>query len=329
MASLGPANARTVAHELRRHRVLAGVMFRTLASQLDTASATDVRRYLDGLLSTGVTLWIGKAKCSKVGSSIRDAVYHQFNALTTEEQQLNLSSYTRIVSGLIGYLRLEALSADFGFFQRVAQLTNSDHEVSLCAALLLTLVGFGAQMTARDTLDAITATAHTPVGRQVDCLLAHLSTDHAEDVERFAIDTLGMDFVFPRDRLFYLKEIMQQSDSSHFADASIARRLVRAPQPARPLVAGATDSASCSRLHRNAVLYCLQSNVFQDQGIDVREWVTHMVRTTDMTNAGLLGPLVKSYVSGIFGSAAITPIPEAMLQRGFAAESVTGGQAAS
>ncbi|KAJ1951370.1 Integrator complex subunit 2 [Linderina macrospora] len=332
MASLGPANARIVAHELRRHRVLAGVMFRTLASQLNTTSATDVRRFLDGLLTTGVTQWIGKAKCSKIGSSIRDAVYKQFNALAPEEQQLHVSSYIRVVSGLIGFLRLEALSADFGFFQRVAQLTNTGHEARLCAAMLLTLVGFGAQMTARDTLDAITATANTPAGQQVDCLLAHLTTEHAEDVERFAMDTLGMDFVFPRDRLFYLKEVMQQSDSLHFADASIARRLVRIPRPAQPPssdAATATASASCSTLHHSAVLYCLQGNVFQDQGVDVREWITHMVRTADMTNAGLLGPLVKSYVNGIFSSAAITPIPEAMLQRGFAAESVAGDRTAS
>ncbi|KAI8322021.1 hypothetical protein GQ54DRAFT_164073 [Martensiomyces pterosporus] len=326
VASNGERGARLVTIELRRYRVLPGVLFRTLAKHLVSARADEARRYLDGLLHTGAAAWIGRAAnggkpaYSQVGSEIHSAVYAHFYHLGAEMQRQHVLSYIRVVSGLVGYLRIETQSEDYAFFQRAAKLAAADdiQAMDACAALLLTLVGYGAQVTAHDTLQAITGISSTGTARRIDCLLAQLLTDHVEEVGAFVSRALHMDFAYPRERLFYLKDIMSQSKIAYLSSASIARRLVHVGSPQLGMAASDASSELC----RAAVLSLLQNNVFQDEGVDVREWFTHAARSLDTQSANKFGALVKSYVGAIFSSAAVTPIPESILWKAFAAESI-------
>ncbi|KAJ1963407.1 hypothetical protein GGI12_002076 [Dipsacomyces acuminosporus] len=322
VASRSALCARVVVAELGRYRLLPGVLFRTIAECAGSADETKV--FLDGLLCTGAAAWIGKTTSEsrpayyQVASEIRTRIRSHFEHLDEEMQWQHVLPTMRVLSGLTGYLRIEAQSDDYEFFKQAAKLIDSGESdtnaMDVCAALLLTLTGFGSQVTARDTLQAITGISATGTARRIDCLLTYLQSNRPEEVEMFVSRTLNMDFVFPRERLFYLKDITSQSASAYFSSANVARRLVRiVVSPQRSVAVSSPNSELC----RAAILNLLQRGVFQNEGVDVREWFTLAVRSVSISTADQFGPLVKAYVNAIFTSTAVTPIPESVLWKAF------------
>ncbi|KAJ1887920.1 hypothetical protein LPJ66_008846 [Kickxella alabastrina] len=319
---------RLIVMELQRYKALPSVLFRTLSKAMRTAEMADeVRLRLDELLHTGAGTWVGfttsgvRPKYAQAGSELRDALLGQFAALLPSAKRRHVFSYMRVISGLIGYLRLDVTGADFEFFKQAAG-TTSDHRNSadVCAALFLVLAGFGTRTSNQNIMLAIVDVSESPVARQIDCLLAHLVTDQVKDVNSFVTSALAMDFSYPRDRLFYLKDIASDSTTSYFSRASLARRLVACPSPSAPCEGGVNSVPTA--LHRAAVLNFLRSATFQNSGVDVREWMTRLMRGADTATANACGPLVRAYVSAIFSSPSITPVPETLLWSEFAAEAI-------
>ncbi|KAJ1724670.1 hypothetical protein LPJ53_001098 [Coemansia erecta] len=274
-----PADTRILRAGLQRHRVLPSVLFRSLAYSMgiDASAASpefsEARMFLDELFHPGAGAWIGQATSStrrpkyvQTGAEMRDMLLLQFKTMTMSARRQNVLSYTRAVSGLIGYLRLDVSDADLEFFQSSAEVSQSRHTVEACAALYLVLVGFGAQLFTEQILCQVSDMAALAPAQLLDYLFAHLITNHVKEVEAFVSRALAMDFTYPRDRLFYLKD---------------------------------TDS-----------------------GVDVREWITHLVRLVDADTANECGELVKAYVSAIFESAVITPIPEVILWTEFSPKAI-------
>ncbi|KAJ2755711.1 hypothetical protein GGI19_001427 [Coemansia pectinata] len=320
-ASSGPSGARLVIDELQGRRILPGALFKTLSEYTRHDSrVVKVRRYLDDIFHIGAASWVGvgagftRPKYSMYGDDIRETLYSQFGLLSECSQRRDLLSYVRVVSGLIGYLRLKIVDADYAFFKRASLLATTTLAVNTCAALLLVLVGFGSHTTAQDALTAISNASGTPISGQIDCLLAYLQTNHVKEVNDFVSSTLGMDFAYPRERLFFIKDAIQQAKVSYYSGTGIARRLI-AHQAAN------LQHGTCSpALYREAILYCLQGELFQHSGVDVREWITQSLFAVDAATASKYGQLLKAYVDAIFGSAVVTPVPEALLWKAFAAE---------
>ncbi|KAJ2053712.1 Integrator complex subunit 2, partial [Coemansia sp. S2] len=320
-ASSGPSGARLVIDELHGRQILPGALFKTLSEYIRHASrVVEVRRYLDDTFHIGAASWIGtgagftRPKYSMYGDDIRETLYSQFDLLSECSQRRDLLSYVRVVSGLIGYLRLKIVDADYAFFKRASLLANTTLAVDTCAALLLVLVGFGSHTTAQDALLAISNASGTPIVGQIDCLLAYLQTNHVKEVNDFVSGTLGMDFAYPRERLFFIKDTIQQAKVAYYSGPGITRRLI-AHQPTN------SRQGACSpAFYREAILYCLQGELFQHSGVDVREWITQSIFAVDAATASKYGRLLKAYVDAIFGSAVVTPVPEALLWKAFAPE---------
>ncbi|KAJ2471858.1 hypothetical protein GGI02_001990 [Coemansia sp. RSA 2322] len=318
-----PNNVRLVIEELQRHRVLPSVLFRALAEYARlTARITEVRRYLDSLFHIGSESWIGtgsgpvKPKYAVHGDEIRKQMYSHFELLDEHSQRRDLRSYIRAVSGLIGYLRLEVSDSDYAFSRHASRLALDEHAVDACAALSMVLVGFGSYTTAQDTFTAFSGTFDTPAADLATCLLVHLKTNNVKEVDSFAARVLDMDFAYPRDRLYLIKDAAEQTKDACYSNASVARRLI-AWRPA-----DAQRDSLAQTLRRDAVLCCLRAGLFQRCGVDVREWITQAIFAVDAVNASNLGCLVKAYVDAVFTSASTTPVPESLLWRAFASESI-------
>ncbi|KAJ2493891.1 Integrator complex subunit 2 [Coemansia sp. RSA 2050] len=319
--STGLDGARLVIGELQERRVLPGALFKALGEYTCRASqVVQARRYLDNIFRIGAASWIGigtgltRPKYSVYGDGIREALYSQFGLLSECSQRRDLLSYARVISGLIGYLRLNIADADYAFFKRASLLVSSPLAVDTCAALLLVLVGFSTLGTTQDALAAISNATETPISGQIDCLLAYLQTSHVKEVNDFISGTLGMDFTYPRERLFFIKDAIQQAKVAYYSGASIARRLI-AQQTAD------LRHAACSPgLYREAILYSLQGELFQHSGVDVREWITQSIFSVDASTASAYGKVIKAYVDALFSSAVVTPVPETLLWKAFAPE---------
>ncbi|KAJ2818486.1 hypothetical protein FBU31_005855, partial [Coemansia sp. 'formosensis'] len=248
------------------------------------------------------------------GNDLRETLYSQFESQGELLQRRYLLSYVRVVSGLIGYLRLKIVDADYAFFKRASLLATTTLSIDACAALLLVLVGSESHTTAQDALMAISNASGTPIAGQIDCMLAYLRTNHVKEVNDFVTSTLGMDFAYPREQLFFIKDAVQQAKVTYYSGLGIARRLI-ARQPA-----DSQHGVWSTAFYREAILYCLQGELFQHCGVDVREWITQSISVVDATAASKYGKLLKAYVDAIFSSAVITPVPEALLWRAFAPE---------
>ncbi|KAJ1827504.1 hypothetical protein LPJ56_001631, partial [Coemansia sp. RSA 2599] len=313
---------RIVRTGLRRHRVLPGALFRSVARSLSTEARVDeARLFLDGLFCPGAGSWIGhsasgaRPKYSQAGAEVRRALIDRFDALSLENKRRHVLSYMRAVSGLIGYLRLDVSDIDFAFFKKVAEASLSRHATDACAALFLVLIGFSARPSVQQISNAAFGILGLPPALQIDCLVAHLVTDQVKDVDSFISLALGMDFAYPRDRLFYLKDMATSDAATYFLGPSLCRRLVAKGTASVSL---GSDNA----LQRSAVLHCLRGAMFQSCGIDVREWMTDLIRTADAATANECVHLVKAYAEAIFGSSSITPVPETLLWNEFSAQKI-------
>ncbi|KAJ1731475.1 Integrator complex subunit 2 [Coemansia biformis] len=323
VASSGARNARLVVSELRRHQALPGVLFRTLAAcvRADPVDAEAVP-LLDSVFCAGAAAWLvrrtggPRPKYAAAGDEIRDAIQQQFFQLRASERRQQIVPFVRAVAGLVAYLRLDVQPCDYCFLKAAAELATDAHAAAACAALLLVLAGFGPSVAAPEIFDAIACATGTPAGRHVDCLLVYLKTDRIREVCDFITGMLGMDFAYPRDRLFYVKETVAQSGVPLLLDESVARRLISAD--ALAAMSGARHTA----LLTDAVLHALQRAMFQDSGVDVRHWIAHLIRNADAATANGLGGLIRAYVAALFGSAAVTPIPEPFLWQLFAPEGI-------
>ncbi|KAJ2692536.1 hypothetical protein H4R19_006134, partial [Coemansia spiralis] len=323
IAAGSACSAWLVVSELQQHQVLPGVLLRTLASCMHAGStATDAAPFLDSVFRPGTAQWFGRRaggarpKYAPVGDEIRAELYSEFHRMRASERRQHIRPFVRAVAGLISYLHLDVQAADFGFLQAAAELCTDAHAAAACSALLLVLVGFGPTVAARSILDAIVCIAATLAAVHVDCLLVYLKTDHIKEVSDFITRTLGMDFAFPRERLFYLKDIVARSGVPLVQDASVAKRLVSAGTVA------AMHDKQHTALLTDAVLFALQRAMFQDNGIDVMHWITHIIRTVDASAASGLGGLIKAYVAALYSSRTVTPVPEPFLWRLFAPESI-------
>ncbi|KAJ1794027.1 hypothetical protein LPJ67_001022 [Coemansia sp. RSA 1938] len=315
-------DAKLVVSGLHRHQVLPGVMFRMLAASMDLdARVTDVVRFLDDVFRPGAAQWIGRhgsgvqPKYASAGNEIRQAVYRRFSQMDLQQRQQHGPAFVRVVSGLIGYLRLDVYISDHAFLSEAAAAADS-RTSTLCAALMLVLVGLGPDISEKDTLDMLKRVADSPAAGSVDCILVFLKTDHLREIGSLVGTTLNMDFAFPHERLFYLKDIVAQSSILFFTGASLARRLL-----SRNIVDIQHDSQQTA-LYTEAVLYSLQGSLFQDAGVDARPWICRRVEAADITVANSLGDLIQAYVVALFSSAAIMPIPEAYIWKVFAAERI-------
>ncbi|KAJ2235973.1 hypothetical protein H4R99_003870 [Coemansia sp. RSA 1722] len=322
LSSADWSGIRVVRAGLRRHRVLPGVLFRSMARSIGTEAQIDeARLFLDGMFRAGASSWVGQSssgarpKYSQAGTEIKNVLIERFDVLAHSSKQQHVLSYVRAVSGLIGYLRLDVSDADFVFFRKAAEVSLSRNLADACAALFFVLVGFTAGPLVQQILDAVYGVSKFPSALQIDCLMAHLATDQVKDVDSFISLALGMDFTYPRERLYYLKDIATSETASHFSGPSLCRRLVAKETTSM-------FSGSGNTLQRSAVLHCLQSGMFQNCGVDVREWMTDLIRVVNAATADQCGHLVKAYASAIFGSVSITPIPETLLWNEFSAQKI-------
>ncbi|KAJ2849623.1 hypothetical protein IWW36_002486 [Coemansia brasiliensis] len=310
--------------ELHRRQVLPGAMFWMLASSLRSAAEVDEAvQVLDGVFSTGAAAWIGRRgsgsrpKYASSGDDVRQAMYRRFSQLSTTERQQLVGPYARVVASLTGYLCLDVQAADYKFAYQLSEAAADSNTLATCAALAMVLIGFGLDTTAQDTLDMLQFVANAGAVEQVDCILVYLKTDHIKDTSRFISSTLRVDFAYPHERLFYLKDILSQTSMPFFTSTSIAHRLI-----SRNIV-GLEYNARQTALYTSAMLYSLQSSLFQEAGVDVRPWICQMIRTATTSTANSLGSLVQPYVTALFGAATITPIPEAFIWTTFAAERIS------
>ncbi|KAJ1798242.1 Integrator complex subunit 2 [Coemansia sp. RSA 2399] len=223
----------------------------------------------------------------------------------------------RVISGLVGFLRLDVKESFLDTFKRTECFALDSSTADVSASLFLVLVGFGSQITAQGILNAVSEVDNPLVAARIDSLIAHLLTDHVKPVAEFVNNSLGMDFVYPRERLFYFKDIVTQSKSAYFYGATIARRLI-----SRDYYKQRDSTICCSHLQSAAILYLLQADVFQENGIDIREWFSALIWNMDAAVADDFGAVVKAYVSAIFSSSTITPIPETLLWKSFSPENV-------
>ncbi|KAJ2582767.1 hypothetical protein GGH95_001358 [Coemansia sp. RSA 1836] len=288
------------------------------------SQVAEVRRCLDNIFHVGAASWIGtgaglaRPKYSTYGDDIREALYSHFGQLDERSQRQDLLSYMRVVAGLIGYLRLNITDADYAFFKCSSLLATESRAVDTCAVLLMVLVGFGPHATAQDVLTVVSNASGTPIAGQVDCLLAYLQTNHAKEVNDFVASTLAMDFAYPRERLFLIKDAIQQTRVAYFSGPDIAWRLLSSLPSS-----DSQHDAYSPTLCREAILYCLQGELFQHSGVDVREWITRSIFAADATTASKFSMLLKAYVDAIFSSAAVTPVPEPLLWRAFSPENTS------
>ncbi|KAJ2718329.1 hypothetical protein GGI07_005799, partial [Coemansia sp. Benny D115] len=337
VAATGTLRATTlVVSELQRHRVLPGVLFRTLSRSLKASTLTieEARLRLDDLFSAGAASWIrpslngSRPKYAQAGAELKDALLEQFDRMAEGARQQHVLSFVRAVAGLIGYLRLDVGDSDFVFFSQAATAAAAPEDrrsVDACTALFLVLFAFeDSQLTSQQILGMAVDISQTPTAHQLDCVLAHLVAEQVKDVNDFVLQALAMDFSYPRERLYALKDALAQTTVPYFVRANICRRLVCLQRPSIEATGRGGSDASTrmptpTPLHREAVLHLLQSNAFQSSGVDVREWITCLVRSADTSTAAECGRLVKAYVVGVFASSAITPIPETLLWTEFAA----------
>ncbi|KAJ1904796.1 hypothetical protein LPJ81_002284, partial [Coemansia sp. IMI 209127] len=236
---------------------------------------------------------------------------------TSDEKQRRAPQFMRVISGLVGFLRLDVKESFLDTFKRTECFALDSSTADVSASLFLVLVGFGSQITAQAILNAVSEVDNPLVAARIDSLIAHLLTDHVKPVTEFVNNSLGMDFVYPRERLFYFKDIVTQSKSAYFYGATIARRLI-----SRDYYKQRDSTICCSHLQSAAILYLLQADVFQENGIDIREWFSALIWNMDAAVADDFGAVVKAYVSAIFSSSAITPIPETLLWKSFSPENV-------
>ncbi|KAJ2899288.1 hypothetical protein IWW38_001052 [Coemansia aciculifera] len=317
-AASSVSGARLVINELQGRKLLPSALFKILDeyARLDS-HVTEVRRYLDNTFRIGAVSWIRigagltRPKYSTYGDNIRQAMYSHFGQPDEHLQRQDLVSYIRVVSGLIGYLRLNVTDADYAFFKRASLVATDSHAIDCCAALLIVLAGFGSHTAAQDVLTEISSAATSAVASRVDCLLACFQTNHVKEVNDFVASTLAMDFAYPRERLFFIKDAVQHASDAYFSGSDIARRLLAIPP-------GDTQHGTgSSALYREAILFCIQGELFQRGGVDVREWVTQSIFAANASLASNYGLILKAYVNAIFASVVVTPVPETLLWRAF------------
>ncbi|KAJ2211519.1 Integrator complex subunit 2 [Coemansia sp. RSA 487] len=322
---LSTSSFRLVVSELQMYRVLPGVLFGAIASYARTTLSVDETiQQLDSIFGAcNSSLWIGtpagrtRSKYAQSGTELYGIVCSYFFAQSADDdKQRQALQFMRVVSGLIGHLRLDVKETFLDAFKRTERFVLDSNTADMSASLLLVLVGFGSQVTAHGILNAISGVENHLVAARIDSIIAHLLTDHIKPVVEFVNSVLGMDFVYPRERLFYFKDIVTQSKSAYFSGAAIARRLLSRDYY-KP-----SDSLCCSQFQRAAILYFLQAEIFQENGIDVREWFSALIWNMDAATANEFGVAIKAYVSAVFSSSAITPIPETAIWKAFSPEAV-------
>ncbi|KAJ2555056.1 Integrator complex subunit 2, partial [Coemansia sp. RSA 1933] len=260
---------------------------------------------LDDLFCTsGSYLWIDppasrtRSKYAQPGIELYERVCSHFFAqgnTGNDNKQRQAPQFMRVVSGLIGFLRLEANEAFLDAFKRTECFALEPSTADISASLLLVLVGCGSQIPANDILNAVSGITNPLVAARIDSLIAHLLTDHVKPVAEFVNKSLGMDFAYPHERLFYFKDAVLQSKLSHFSGAAIAKRLI-----SKDYAKTEDTSPCCSHLQSTAILYFLQAEVFQENGIDIREWFSALIGDMDAAVADGFSVVVKAYVSAIF-----------------------------
>ncbi|KAJ2665434.1 hypothetical protein IWW48_000323 [Coemansia sp. RSA 1200] len=314
---------RLVASEIQQYRVLPGVLFRAFAHYGRTTNCVDeVVQRLDTVFSlSNASLWIGNSvgharpKYAKSGVELYELICSYFFSQNAgDDKQRQTFRFMRVISGLVGFLQLEVNEAFLDIFKQTECFALDSSTADVSAAMLLVLVGFGKQTTAQTILDVVSGVSNPFVAARIDSLVAHLLTDHMKPVAEFVNSVLGMDFAYPNERLFYLKDVITQSKSGYFSSAAIARRLISKSYPKQ------RDSFCCSPLQRTAILYFLQAGVFQENGVDVRQWFLSLVWAVDAAAADDFGAIVKAYVSAIFASSSVTPLPETTLWKVFSPE---------
>ncbi|KAJ2159513.1 hypothetical protein GGF46_002969 [Coemansia sp. RSA 552] len=320
IVSSNRSSAQLVVSQLARRGILPGVMFRTLAATMDSNAndGDEALRLMDSIFYTGAASWIGKRgsnskpRFSSAGDEIRSKLLERFRSLELQQRKQQSVRYTRVLAGLIAYLQLDVHRSDHEFLQISSGLIADTQAAAICTSFMLVLVGFGTQVAAQDILESIALMSGTPAAGHVDCILAQLKTDHVKKTNSFVADTLKMDFVYPRERLFYLKDIVSRTTTPFFLDSGVARRLVRAD------VVELRQNAEQTELHADAILCALQGSMFQRCGVDVRPWISRLIRTANAATANRVGDLVKAYVAAVFGAATVTPIPETLIRQVFA-----------
>ncbi|KAJ2610282.1 Integrator complex subunit 2 [Coemansia sp. RSA 1365] len=316
--------ARLVVSELKRRHVLPGVMFRTLAAEIHQDGGVDDAVGLIGeLFCKGAATWIGKRsngaipKYAAAGGTMRAAMYWRYYEMKRLGRQRSAASYVRGVTGLIGYLQLDVGEADYKFLEATSEAAADAHSAAVCAALLIVLAVFATDKTVQDMLNAFVKMSTTAADTEIDKVLVALKTEDIRQAGRLVTDVLAMDFGFPNERLFGLKERIEQSRDDFFSDGAIARRLVDRS------IEQVTKTAEQRQQYTESVQLAIQHGMFEANGVDVGPWVGRLVRTASAASANEMGELIKEYVAAVFRSAAITPIPEAFLWQTFSSRRIS------
>ncbi|KAJ2795022.1 hypothetical protein H4R20_006025, partial [Coemansia guatemalensis] len=324
-------DARLVVSELKERHVLPGVMFRTLATGIQQEdSVDDTAGLLSEIFRRGAAAWIGRRangarpKYAAAGDTIRAAMYRRFYEMKRLERQRGVAAFARGVAGLIGYLQLNVGEADYKFLAAASEVAADARSAAVCVALLMGLAVFSTETNAQYILDAFVKMSTTTADTEIDRVLVALRAEDIKGASKLVTDVLAMDFGFPNERLFGLKERIEKSKERFFSDRAIARRLV-----ARS-IEEVTKTTAQGQQYADTVQLGLQHGIFEANGVDVGPWVGSLVRAASAAAANEMGGLIKAYVAAVFRSAVITPISEAFLWQTFAARRIsdaTGRQA--
>ncbi|KAJ2082962.1 Integrator complex subunit 2 [Coemansia sp. RSA 988] len=324
-------DAQLVVSELKGRLVLPGVMFRTLATGMQQdGGVDDTVGLLSEIFRGGAATWIGKRangarpRYAAAGDTIRAAVYRRFFEMKRQERQRNVAVFTRGVAGLIGYLQLDVEETDYKFLAAASEAAADGQSATVCVALLVELAVFASDNTAQYILDAFIKMSTTAADSEIDRILVAFKVEDIKEASRLMTDVLTMDFGFPNERLFSLREKIEQSGEGFFSDGAIARRL------AARRVEEVAKCGGKGLQYIDAVQLGLKHGMFEASGVNVGPWVGSLVSTASSAVANEMGGLIKAYVAAVFRSAAITPIPEEFLWQTFTARRigvVTGTQA--
>ncbi|KAJ3145259.1 Integrator complex subunit 2 [Geranomyces variabilis] len=206
----------------------------------------------------------------------------------------------RMLCGMTGMLGVTYPEAVLQLCLQLSQSGSSDRRSQLYLCFLILC----ADQCVRYFVDAFTQklsqvfnSGHSDLSLMI---LVFVHTGQLLEVESVVRKTLNMPVQIPRESLHQLKTILTQK---LFSTKEMARRAL-AP---RPVVQSKTETESFAMI---VVYHLLRENIFETNGIDVRDWMWRQIKTACLPVHPLMPGILEMYVQSLSKRGAISRISD-------------------
>ncbi|KAJ1920125.1 hypothetical protein H4219_001498 [Mycoemilia scoparia] len=236
-----------------------------------------------------------------------------------ELSKLEFDECVRALCGLYGYLYISPTTTHIDLFWQLIPFAKDAMQKKALTQLFLVIIGNLDSFEHSFVSDQLDRLSNSCICNQFIIISAYLLTQDIEPLEELISSTMGMDFVYPRDRLFELKDVVSQ-EYSVFSLKSVAQKILSIP-----VINHDEEISNYETIHSDdnrrlfrCVLRFIQNGIFQREGMDLQLWFARAIELCSNENMSLYIQLIKQYISACFSSTSVRPLPELVLKRIFA-----------